>query len=234
MSWKRLQLLDPASHLLVLDQLPFFLHQGHQGDCIRSRAPAIGDGTHDDCLGWLRSVALNGDHRNAPTPVRWRVCGPLQSGNPTTFFTTNRSLTGSGTVRDSVRGPVQVGFSPAVNGNATYVAYVQNPTVQRDRFEMRFGSCRTAPEGATAGGPSSSDRNLENSGTPNHSVLGGLALLSSFRRSRTARESPETRAKKRFGGAGRRRELRALGGTQADAFFKISRSRAATICSSPF
>jgi len=57
----------------------------------------------------------------------------LQSGNPTTFFTTNRSLTGSGTVRTSVRDTVQVGFSPAVNGNATYVAYIQNPGVFYDQ-----------------------------------------------------------------------------------------------------
>src|SRR5262249_687579 len=57
----------------------------------------------------------------------------LQSGNPVTFFTTNRSLTGTGTIRASVKGPVQVGFSPAVNGNATFVGYVQNPTVFYDQ-----------------------------------------------------------------------------------------------------
>ena len=57
----------------------------------------------------------------------------LQTGNPVTFYTTNRTLTGSGTVRASVTGPVQTGFSPALNGNATYVAYVQNPAVFYDQ-----------------------------------------------------------------------------------------------------
>lgn len=57
----------------------------------------------------------------------------LQTGNPVTFYTTNRSLTGSGTIRASVKGPVQTGFSPAPNGNATFVAYVQNPTVFYDQ-----------------------------------------------------------------------------------------------------
>jgi hypothetical protein len=57
----------------------------------------------------------------------------LQSGNPVTFFTSNRSLTGSGNIRASATGPVQVGYSPAPNGNATYVAYVQNPTVFYDQ-----------------------------------------------------------------------------------------------------
>ncbi|HEX4593314.1 MAG TPA: carboxypeptidase regulatory-like domain-containing protein [Bryobacteraceae bacterium] len=53
----------------------------------------------------------------------------LQTGNPITFVTTNRALTGTATVRPSVSGPVQVGFSPATNGNATFVSYVQNPSV---------------------------------------------------------------------------------------------------------
>jgi hypothetical protein len=57
----------------------------------------------------------------------------LQSGNPVTFFTTNRTLTGSGTIRASVTGPVGTSFSPALNGNATYVAYIQNPAAFYDQ-----------------------------------------------------------------------------------------------------
>jgi hypothetical protein len=53
----------------------------------------------------------------------------LQTGNPITFVTTNRGLTGTATVRPSVSGPVQTGFSPATNGNATFVSYIQNPSV---------------------------------------------------------------------------------------------------------
>jgi len=53
----------------------------------------------------------------------------LQTGNPISFITTNRALTGVQTVRPSVGGPVQTGFSPAANGNATFVSYVLNPLV---------------------------------------------------------------------------------------------------------
>lgn len=53
----------------------------------------------------------------------------LQSGNPINFFTTNAAFTGTATLRPSVIGPVQTGFSPARNGNATFVSYIQNPSV---------------------------------------------------------------------------------------------------------
>ncbi len=52
-----------------------------------------------------------------------------QSGNPVTFFSTNRTFNGAGTLRASVTGPVQTGYSPAVNGNASFVQYIQNPSV---------------------------------------------------------------------------------------------------------
>ncbi len=51
----------------------------------------------------------------------------LQSGNPINFRTSNTSFTGVGTVRPSVTGPVSTGFSPALNGAATYITYIQNP-----------------------------------------------------------------------------------------------------------
>ena len=51
----------------------------------------------------------------------------IQSGNPINFHTSNTSFTGAGTLRPSVNGPVQIGYSPATNGNATYVQYIQNP-----------------------------------------------------------------------------------------------------------
>jgi len=58
----------------------------------------------------------------------------LQSGNPMTFRTTNSALTGAaGTVRASVRGPVLAGFTPASNGSATFVGYLQNPGVFFDQ-----------------------------------------------------------------------------------------------------
>jgi hypothetical protein len=53
----------------------------------------------------------------------------LQSGNPINFVTTNGSFTGVATLRASVTGPVHTGYSPGTNNNATYVTYIQNPTV---------------------------------------------------------------------------------------------------------
>jgi hypothetical protein len=57
------------------------------------------------------------------------VIAQAQSGNPTNIFTTNTTLTGIETIRPSVTGPIQTGYSPATNGNATNVTYVQNPGV---------------------------------------------------------------------------------------------------------
>jgi hypothetical protein len=58
----------------------------------------------------------------------------LQTGNPINFHTTNATLTGiSGEVRASVTGPVQTGFTPALNGAATAVTYIQNRTVFFDQ-----------------------------------------------------------------------------------------------------
>jgi hypothetical protein len=53
----------------------------------------------------------------------------LQSGNPINFLTSNGSFTGVATLRASVTGPVHTGYSPGTNNNATYVTYIQNPTV---------------------------------------------------------------------------------------------------------
>jgi hypothetical protein len=57
----------------------------------------------------------------------------LQSGNPISFKTSNTSFTGAATLRPSVTGPVETGFSPATNGNATYVEYIQNTSVFYDQ-----------------------------------------------------------------------------------------------------
>jgi hypothetical protein len=57
------------------------------------------------------------------------VIAQAQTGNPTNFFTTNTTLTGNQNIRPSVTGPVQTGYSPAPNGNATNVLYIQNPGV---------------------------------------------------------------------------------------------------------
>ncbi|HLG95109.1 MAG TPA: carboxypeptidase regulatory-like domain-containing protein [Bryobacteraceae bacterium] len=53
----------------------------------------------------------------------------LQTGNPLNFHTTNSAVTGLATLRPSVTGPVQTGFSPATTGSATAVTYIQNPSV---------------------------------------------------------------------------------------------------------
>jgi hypothetical protein len=53
----------------------------------------------------------------------------LQSGNPITFRTSNTALTGLATVRASVTGPVLAGYTPASNGNATFMGYLLNPGV---------------------------------------------------------------------------------------------------------
>ncbi len=52
-----------------------------------------------------------------------------QSGNPLNFHTTNTTFTGNGNLRPSISGPVITGFTPAVNGNAAYITYVQDPSV---------------------------------------------------------------------------------------------------------
>jgi hypothetical protein len=57
----------------------------------------------------------------------------LQSGNPLNFLTNNRSLTGAANVRPSITGPVKVGFTPSTNGNATYIAYLEKPSVFYDQ-----------------------------------------------------------------------------------------------------
>jgi hypothetical protein len=52
-----------------------------------------------------------------------------QSGNPINFRTSNTAFTGSALLRPNVTGPVQTGYSPATNGSATSVTYIQNPAV---------------------------------------------------------------------------------------------------------
>jgi hypothetical protein len=52
-----------------------------------------------------------------------------QTGNPLNFHTSNAAFTGSTNLRPSVTGPVITGFSPATNGAATSITYIQNPSV---------------------------------------------------------------------------------------------------------
>jgi outer membrane receptor protein involved in Fe transport len=52
----------------------------------------------------------------------------LQSGNPINFHTTNTTFTGAGTLRPSVTGAVVTGYTPATNGNPSFVTYIQNPS----------------------------------------------------------------------------------------------------------
>jgi hypothetical protein len=53
----------------------------------------------------------------------------LQTGNPINFHTSNAAFTGIASLRPSVTGPIQTGFTPATNGNATNVTYIQNPSI---------------------------------------------------------------------------------------------------------
>ncbi|HEX4810987.1 MAG TPA: TonB-dependent receptor [Bryobacteraceae bacterium] len=52
----------------------------------------------------------------------------IQSGNPINFHTSNTTFVGAGVLRPSVTGPVTTGYSPATNGNATFITYIQDPS----------------------------------------------------------------------------------------------------------
>jgi hypothetical protein len=52
-----------------------------------------------------------------------------QTGNPLNFKTANSAFTGNGNLRPNVSGQVITGFSPATNGAATNITYIQNPGV---------------------------------------------------------------------------------------------------------
>jgi hypothetical protein len=52
-----------------------------------------------------------------------------QTGNPLNFHTSTSSFTGNANLRPNVTGPVITGFSPATNGSATSIQYIQNPSV---------------------------------------------------------------------------------------------------------
>ncbi|HEY3936989.1 MAG TPA: TonB-dependent receptor [Bryobacteraceae bacterium] len=52
-----------------------------------------------------------------------------QAGNPINFHTSNSAFTGSALLRPNVTGLVETGFTPATNGSATSVGYIQNPSV---------------------------------------------------------------------------------------------------------
>ena len=53
----------------------------------------------------------------------------IQTGNPLNFHTSNSAFTGSALLRPNVTGAVITGFSPATNGSATSVTYIQDPSV---------------------------------------------------------------------------------------------------------
>jgi hypothetical protein len=52
-----------------------------------------------------------------------------QTGNPLNFHTSNSAFTGQALLRPSVTGTVVTGFSPASNGSAAAINYIQNPAV---------------------------------------------------------------------------------------------------------
>jgi len=53
----------------------------------------------------------------------------VQTGNPINFRLSNTSFAGLAVLRPNVTGPVATGYSPATNGSATTVTYIQNPPV---------------------------------------------------------------------------------------------------------
>jgi outer membrane receptor protein involved in Fe transport len=52
-----------------------------------------------------------------------------QSGNPLNFHTSNAAFTGSANLRPNVTGIPVTGYSPATNGSAAAITYIQNPSV---------------------------------------------------------------------------------------------------------
>ncbi len=52
-----------------------------------------------------------------------------QAGNPLNPHTSNAALTGSANLRPNVTGTPLIGFTPATNGSASTITYIQNPSV---------------------------------------------------------------------------------------------------------
>lgn len=64
-----------------------------------------------------------------------------QAGQPINFHIGTTTLSGGLTViRPDVTGPIMTGFTPATNGSATSVTYVQNPQVFYDQGATGFGT----------------------------------------------------------------------------------------------
>jgi hypothetical protein len=57
----------------------------------------------------------------------------LQTGNPLNFHTSNAAFTGLATLRPSITGAVQTGFTAATNKSAAAITYIQNPGVFFDQ-----------------------------------------------------------------------------------------------------
>jgi hypothetical protein len=57
------------------------------------------------------------------------IIDTIQSGNPINFHLSNTSFAGAAVLRPDVTGPVATGYTPATNGSASTVAYIQNPSV---------------------------------------------------------------------------------------------------------
>lgn len=65
----------------------------------------------------------------------------LQSGSPINFHISTTTLSGGlAVIRPDVTGPIQTGYSPAYNGSATAVTWVQDPQVFFDQGAAHFGN----------------------------------------------------------------------------------------------
>lgn len=64
----------------------------------------------------------------------------IQSGNPINFHTSNTAFTGNGNLRPNVTGLVTTGYSPATNGNASYITYIPNASTVFANQGNAFGN----------------------------------------------------------------------------------------------
>jgi hypothetical protein len=56
-----------------------------------------------------------------------------QTGNPLNFHNSNSAFTGQALLRPDITGPVVTGLSPATNGSATAIQYIQDPSIFVDQ-----------------------------------------------------------------------------------------------------
>ena len=84
------------------------------------------DARHRIVLNGIYSLPFKGNRLKEGWEVA--LIETTQTGNPLNFHTSNSSFAGAAVLRPSVSGTIQTGFTPATNGSATAVTYIQNPS----------------------------------------------------------------------------------------------------------